>query len=157
MLLSMRDFLQTLAGCALCALLAAPAAAQVYKWVDANGVTHYSERPQAGAKSKEVELRGTAPAQPDSASPPAAGSDLKERELEFRKRKVARDEEEARTTQEKAQRDEYCRRERVRMAELNEAGRMYVRDAQGERVFLSDAQRDAAVARRVAEFKKHCG
>ena len=45
----------------------------------------------------------------------------------------------------------------MRTAELNEIGRMYVRDAQGERVFLSDAQRDAAVARREAEFKKHCG
>ncbi len=137
--------------------LAQPAAAQIYKWVDANGVTHYGERPQAGGKSKEVELRGNAPAQPGSASPPAAGSDLKERELDFRKRKVARDEEEARTAQAKAQRDEYCRRERARMADLHDTGRLFMRDAQGERVFLSDAQRDAAVARRDAEFKKQCG
>lgn len=153
----MKPVLQKFAACALCVWLAQPAAAQIYKWVDANGVTHYGERPQTGGKSKEVELRGNAPAQPGSATPPAAGSDLKERELDFRKRKVARDEEEARAAQAKAQRDDYCRRERVRMAELNEIGRMYVRDAQGERVFLSDAQRDAAVARREAEFKKHCG
>ena len=153
----MRDVLRKIAACALCVCLTQPAAAQIYKWVDANGVTHYGERPQAGSKPKEVELRGNTPAQPGNASPPAAGSDLKERELDFRKRKVARDEEEARAAQAKAQRDEYCRRERVRMAELNEIGRLFVRDAQGERVFLSDAQRDAAVARREAEFKKNCG
>ena len=157
MLLRMRQVLQNFAACALCMCLAQPAAAQIYKWVDANGVTHYGERPQAGGKSKEVELRGNAPAQPGSASPPAAGSDLKERELDFRKRKVARDEEEARTAQAKAQRDEYCRRERARMADLHDTGRLFMRDAQGERVFLSDAQRDAAVARRDAEFKKQCG
>ncbi len=40
----------------------APAAnAQVYKWVDANGVTHYGERPQGNAKAKPVELRDASP------------------------------------------------------------------------------------------------
>lgn len=40
----------------------APAAnAQIYKWVDANGVTHYGERPQGNAKAKLVELRDASP------------------------------------------------------------------------------------------------
>jgi hypothetical protein len=45
-------------GCAM-----APASAQVYKWVDERGVTHYSERPPAHAKAKptrklDITLRG---------------------------------------------------------------------------------------------------
>jgi hypothetical protein len=32
--------------------VAMPAAAQVYKWVDANGVTHYGERPPPGSTEK---------------------------------------------------------------------------------------------------------
>ena len=45
--------------------LAAPALAQVYKWVDERGVTHYGERPPQGGKASEV---------PDRlASPPAGG------------------------------------------------------------------------------------
>jgi hypothetical protein len=45
--------------------LAAPALAQVYKWVDERGVTHYGERPPQGGKASEV---------PDRlASPPSGG------------------------------------------------------------------------------------
>src|SRR5258708_39652254 len=45
--------------------VAAPALAQVYKWVDERGVTHYGERPPQGGKASEV---------PDRlASPPARG------------------------------------------------------------------------------------
>lgn len=41
----------------------APASAQVYKWVDERGVTHYSERPPPNAKAKpakklDITLRG---------------------------------------------------------------------------------------------------
>lgn len=41
----------------------APASAQVYKWVDERGVTHYSERPPANAKARptrklDITLRG---------------------------------------------------------------------------------------------------
>ena len=39
---------------ALC--LAAPAAAQVYKWIDANGVTNYSNKPPAAAGNGKVEV-----------------------------------------------------------------------------------------------------
>ena len=34
--------------------LAVPAFAQVYKWVDERGVTHYGERPPQGRKASEV-------------------------------------------------------------------------------------------------------
>jgi len=43
--------------------LAVPAFAQVYKWVDERGVTHYGERPPQGRKSSEVPHKlGTPPA-----------------------------------------------------------------------------------------------
>jgi hypothetical protein len=50
-------------------LLATAASATTYKWVDRNGVTHYSDRPQPGAEI--VELR---PAQTFDAPTPAATS-----------------------------------------------------------------------------------
>lgn len=52
----------------LVALLALPAAAETYKWVDKNGVTHYSDRPAPGAV--KIEIEETRPATP----PPAAGN-----------------------------------------------------------------------------------
>ena len=53
-----------------------PAFAQVYKWVDERGVTHYGERPPQGGKASEVPDRlgspgGTGP----RPSPPAPSGD----------------------------------------------------------------------------------
>src|SRR5258706_13780417 len=45
--------------------VAAPALAQVYKWVDERGVTHYGERPPKGGKASEV---------PDRLRPPPSGA-----------------------------------------------------------------------------------
>ncbi|MGI9308510.1 MAG: DUF4124 domain-containing protein [Gammaproteobacteria bacterium] len=47
----------------LCFAIAAPVAAQVYRWVDDDGVVHYSDVPREGAN--EVELQ-----QPSTYSPP---------------------------------------------------------------------------------------
>src|SRR6266436_4789565 len=41
---------------------ALPAFAQVYKWVDERGVTHYGERPPQGSKASEVPNRLASPA-----------------------------------------------------------------------------------------------
>ncbi|TMG77503.1 MAG: DUF4124 domain-containing protein [Betaproteobacteria bacterium] len=50
---------------------AVPALAQVYKWVDENGVTHYGERPPQGRNATEVPNKlgspGGAPVRPDTA------------------------------------------------------------------------------------------
>ena len=142
--------------CLIVSALALPAGAQIHKWVDANGVTHYGERPPAQGKSLAVQLPEASPRQPGAAAPAPGASDRKERELEFRKRQVTRAEEEARTAQTKARRDEACRRARINLTNLRETGVLYDRDDRGEKVFLTDAQRDALVARREAEYKTNC-
>ncbi len=71
-----------------CALLSAPLAAEVYKWVDENGDTHYGEHPPANASAIYVDVRPNLmeglkkqdcpdcqagkPDQPVPAQPPAA-------------------------------------------------------------------------------------
>ena len=142
-------------GCGL-----APAAtAQVYKWVDANGVTHYSERPQADTKArtkaKQLELREASP-QPTGTEKPAAPAGLQEREIEFRKRQVMRAEEETRNAKIKTQREESCRRARAQLISMRASGGFYRLNDAGDRVFLSDAERDASLAKREAEFKANC-
>lgn len=47
-----------------------PALAQVYKWVDERGVTHYGERPPQGVKAREVPDKLASPAPPGAESPP---------------------------------------------------------------------------------------
>ena len=44
-------------GFVFCALLSGPLAAEVYKWVDENGGTHYGEHPPANASAIYVDVR----------------------------------------------------------------------------------------------------
>lgn len=59
-------------------LLALPAAAQIYKYTDANGNTAYSNQPPQGVPAQTVELpplnsiERQPPASPDTPTPPAA-------------------------------------------------------------------------------------
>jgi hypothetical protein len=54
------------------ALAAAPAAAQMYKCVDARGVTHYTDKPQPGCKGGPVDIRGSPLISGAPGKPPAA-------------------------------------------------------------------------------------
>src|SRR5262249_12603470 len=59
------------------AALAAPAFAQVFKWVDERGVTHYGERPPRGAKATEVQDKLASPP-PARAGTPASPAQKEE-------------------------------------------------------------------------------
>ena len=67
------------------ALSALPAHAQLYKWTDANGVVHYSDRPQDGANAKVLQVRR-------EAQPASPSDDWRKRELESRERRLHREE-----------------------------------------------------------------
>ena len=69
-----RALLHFLIFAAAVAAAVAPAPAQVFKWVDERGVTHYGERPPQGGKASEVPDKlgspgGTPPKKPE---PPRA-------------------------------------------------------------------------------------
>ena len=44
-------------GFVLCVVLSSAAAAQIYKWVDENGVTHYAEVAPHGVPATEIDIR----------------------------------------------------------------------------------------------------
>jgi hypothetical protein len=129
--------------CVLWALLV-PAVAQVYKWVDEKGVTHYGERPPQGKKAQEVEQRL---ANPGSAPGKAAQPSWKEQDLEFRRRRIETEQTEAKTKQQEAARSQACNQARDQLAQTRSARRLYRLDEKGERVFQSDEERNASVAR----------
>ena len=62
--------MQRTALSALLLLLAASAAqAEVYKWVDANGNAHYTDKPPANQKTQTVDIRTQPPGTPPAAAP----------------------------------------------------------------------------------------
>jgi hypothetical protein len=120
------------------ALVAAPAAAQMYKCTNERGVVQYTDKPGAGCK--EVDIR---------ASPPISGAlqkpseDLAREEAEFRKRQIDRD---ASLAEERKAQAERCARMRRELTLLNSSRRLVQIDERGERVFMDDSARDRQVA-----------
>jgi hypothetical protein len=129
--------------CLLWALLL-PAYAQVYKWVDEKGVTHYGERPPQGKKAEEV---GQRLANPGPAPGKAAQPSWKDQDLEFRRRKIEAEQNEAKDRQREDAQRQGCNQARDQLAQMRSARRLYRLDEKGERVFQSDDERNASVAR----------
>jgi len=137
---------------ALWALLI-PASAQVYKWADDQGRTHYGEHPPTGRKAQEVEQRLANPA-------PAAGKpdqpNWKEKDLQFRGRRIQAEQAETKQEQEQAAALRACNQARDHLAQLKAARRSYRLDENGGRVYQSDEERLAAVAQAEGLVVQHC-
>ena len=142
--------------------LAAPASAQLYKWVDKNGRTRYTDQPPPpGVQSRAIAppaQPAPAAAEPDASAKdaPAAPLTPAQQEQAFRKRQL-----EAKKAEEKAeaeQRDSAvkqanCERARSALSTFESGQRVTQTDANGERYYLDDAQRahEAAAARQAVK------
>lgn len=91
-------------GLPLCmALVAFPSYAQIYKWVDEQGRTHYSEQRDAAGKARPEEVN--VKQQASSAQAPASPS-WKEKEREFQSRQARKSVDEANRPEESGYRPE---------------------------------------------------
>src|SRR5437762_3792750 len=86
--------------------LAPGAQAQIYKWVDEKGQTHYEERPPDGKDTKDAK-KMTAPAPSKEAAKPA-GADWKQQEQDFKQRQLQRQQLDAADDRRRAQREKAC-------------------------------------------------
>jgi hypothetical protein len=145
------------------ALAAAQASAQVFKWVDERGITHYGERPPQGAKATEVqdklaspppgraaaspaqktETRAAQPGQvptypqPTGVPPPSAAPKAPPTPQEL---------------QAAAKRAE-CDKERAALDLLKRGGTSYSFDANGEKVKIDNS---AAITEQEKRVSEHC-
>ena len=134
---------------ALLLALAVPVAwAQIYKWVDETGRVHYGEKPPPESKATTVKPP------PARQSAPAQDRDVKAQEVEFRQRQIQKQESEAAQASEAAQRNALCNDARQRLALAEQT--VLVRIEKGERAFLTDAEREAELARRRAAVTQYC-
>lgn len=119
-------------------LLPGLAAAEIYRWTDANGQVHFSQRPVApGAEQVEVK-------------PQVVERDQLTREREERTSRFyqARREEQAQASavaaQERAERAAECSKLRNALAEIPEGYIYYRPEADGQRSYYSDEELDTA-------------
>ncbi len=134
-MLNKLSWITVVIGC----LVVLPAHAQVYKWVDANGKTQYSDSPPAGA-AKAAVVKGA----PAAADKPAQ-TDWQEKDREFRSRKIKQEDatrKEEEETQKLAQeKSKACLSAREQIDDLGRGVPLYKVNAKGERVYMEDAER----------------
>ncbi|MBK5103404.1 MAG: DUF4124 domain-containing protein [Burkholderiales bacterium] len=133
--------------------LLAPAHAQIYKWVDEKGITHYGEHPPQGTKARELEQRlaNPAPAPGNTAQP-----SWQEKELEFRARRITAEQAEAKQKQQETANRQACNQARDRLAQLKMARGTYRLDEKGERVYQSDEEQRALIAQHERLLSERC-
>jgi hypothetical protein len=141
--------MRLLALAALCCA-AFPAAAQMYKCVDARGVTHYTDKPlTSGCRSEKVDIQASPPLGGGAA--PRAPQSFAGQDAEFKRRQIERDQAELQEKQQVAMR---CAKLRNEYSVLASGGRIYQRNSLGERVYLEDSTRDTRLAQLKEEMRR---
>ena len=130
---------------------ALPAYAAIYKWVDENGVTHYSQTPPTSdTQSQKLTVpRGPAP------PPPAKSQNAqpeKPNEGDAQKTEATNDANEKL----KKQREKACETAKNNLQELDNHGRVRETDAEGNTRFLSDDEKMTRRQEMLDLIKKYC-
>ncbi|HEY2630020.1 MAG TPA: DUF4124 domain-containing protein [Usitatibacter sp.] len=131
------------------ALAIAPAAfAQLYKYVDKDGKTVYSDTPPANTDSKQLNIQtGTTTAPAKTAL---------ERDKDLQKGRDDQAKKAAADAKQAAIKDVQCEGAKRNLAQYADGGRMQRMNDKGERVFMSDDEIDAARTKAQQEMDAAC-
>ncbi len=131
-------------------------AADVYKWIDADGQTHYTQHQPPVTTTTQIAVRS-------SNSAPAGNSDTLERlraQVEaIDERRRAEEEANTPTPQEQQmaqQRSVNCGIARANLAALQQSGRMRYFDAQGNRIRLSAEDKAKRIEAAKSNVDEYC-
>ena len=143
---------------------AVPAFAQVYKWVDERGVTHYGERPPQGSKASEVPNRLASPAPggagaeaSDPKDPNPEQGQVRPKDQDPRKsdqdRRKSPSKGESTQEAEAAKRQQLCDQQRALLDRLKQSPPSFTLNEKGERIPLDNS---AAIARQEKFAAEQC-
>lgn len=135
--------------------VATPAHAELYKWTDGQGKTHYSDQPPT---VKAQVIKNNAAGQADITSQAVQSLDAKDQAYQKRRKEAdeARAKSEKEAEQARVQR-ENCAKARNNLSTLQNSPRVYTTDAAGQRTYMDDAARARQLAssqKAVADFCK---
>jgi hypothetical protein len=133
--------------------LLTPAHAQIYKWVDEKGTTHYGEHPPRGTKARELEPRMASPGPAPASS---AQPNWQEKELEFRARRIAAEQAETKQNQNEKANRLACNQARDGLTRLKMARRTYHLNEKGERVYQSEEEHGALISQQEHLVAERC-
>jgi hypothetical protein len=131
--------------------------AGVYKWVDENGKVHYGDQPKATQPAVEIDIDDTAVTVPAFGGDDLSRDEKRERLLEAMKED--RVEKQEMLEKQKAIREQNrrkCNSYRDRMRHYERASGLYKLDDNGNRVYMSEADRARAMKDLRTKIKKYC-
>ena len=132
--------------------LSAETQAQIYKWVDAQGVTHYGAQPPTGIKTETINIgTGVSQSLPASAPPTALPSAPQTDQQAIIDKQVKHQ-----VMMQETERQAYCTQLRTNLAQLQNNPRIHVQQDNGEIYRLSDEERQPRITEAEALIKKNC-
>lgn len=120
-------------------------AAQIYKWVDAQGVTHFDAQPPAGQPSTTVQTPSSPPPKPSAMPGSGVLGDQKAIDAKVKKQ----------VTEQQAQLQAFCAQARTNLAQLQNNPRLR-EEAEGQLKRLDDAQRQERIAEAQKQIEQNC-
>lgn len=138
----------------LCSTNAFPAS---YKWVDENNHTHYSEQPPPNIKAKV--LTSVSGGSNAATSSPADPKTLAERAAELDKAKLAKKDNAEKIAQKQAYDNALkanCDNAKRNLTSLQDGIRLVEIDANGERSYMTDDQRQQKMAKAQQDIQANC-
>ncbi|MGN4052675.1 DUF4124 domain-containing protein [Pseudomonas sp. SM4] len=120
-------------------------AAQIYKWVDAQGVTHFDAQPPPGQSSTTVQTPSPAPPKPAAMSGSGVLGDQKAIDDKVKKQ----------VADQQAQLKQFCEQARTNLAQLQNNPRLR-EEVEGQLRRLDDAQRQERIAEAQKQIAQNC-
>lgn len=139
-------------GTLLC--LSTPAMAKLYKWVDENGITQYTETPPAKGDFNQVK-----PPPKPAVDPQKAQDEMDKRLESYQQRRddAARDKAEAdKNAAEKAEKAAKCNKARDNLAYLQSHARIRVTDKDGNVALLGEEKHQEKIKQANDAIKAYC-
>ena len=130
-------------------------AAQIYKWTDEDGNVHFGDTP-AGEDSERVAIQShrTDPARVDAAVRARSEAAAKSAEEEAASQPAGPSKEELQA--QAAERQKKCDTYRDKLQRFVQSRRIYREDENGERVYLSEEEMQAAREKVEKQVQDHC-
>lgn len=144
-------------SCAAMALTLASGAManEIYKWTDENGDVHYGDRPTGVATEQRLAMTYSRTSSGSVQKRVQALENANTAREEARAEAAAVEKQAASEAADAAERERKCERSRSNLETYLQSPRLYRNDANGERVYLDDEQRQEArrkAEERIAEF-----
>lgn len=121
-------------------------AAQIYKWVDAQGITHFDAQPPVGQQVQQIDTQRPVPA-PAPASQPVADPNGEQKAIDAKVKKQVADQE--------AKRAEYCTNARTNLAQFQNNPRVR-EEVNGELKRFTEEERQARITELKQAITENC-